>query len=104
MRKDQDHATRDKYKKMNRDIYLKSQYRYYYYKKQFALQIPKMKHYLKNCIVYDNYYLVTHLKIIIINTLDTHLNRYNATKQKKLNMLLKYTIFVENLSFNTFNK
>ena len=63
-----------------------------------------MKHHLKDCIVYDNYRLVIRLKITIVNTLDIYLNRYNTTKQKKLNILLKYTIFVEDLLFNIFDK
>ena len=63
-----------------------------------------MKHHLKDCIVYDNHRLITRSEITIVNTLDIHLNRYDAAKQKKLNMLLKYTIFVEGLSFNIFDK
>ena len=63
-----------------------------------------MKHYLKNCIVYDNHRLATRSEITIINTFNIHLNRYDATKQKKLNMLLRYTIFAENLLFNIFDK
>ena len=104
MGRDMDHDTRNEFEEVDRGVYTGAQCRCRHCGKQLTLQIPKMRHHLEGCHAYSNHRLAIRSGETSSTTMHAHVDRCDAAKQKKLDMLLGYTIFAGGLPFSTFDK
>ena len=104
MGRDLDRDTRNEFEEIDRGTYSGPQCRCRHCGKQLTLQTPKMRHHLEGCDAYGNHRLALRSGRTASASVDTHIDRCDSAKQKKLDMLLGYTIFAGGLPFNTFDK